>query len=68
MKYVIYEWGRYREQLFDLKADPGEMVNLASSSRFTPDLVRMRSFLREWCADTGDYFKQVPKGTEPALY
>jgi arylsulfatase A-like enzyme len=68
MKYVIYEWGRYREQLFDLQADPGEMVNLASSSRFTADLVRMRSFLREWCAETGDYFKHVPKGTEPAPY
>ena len=68
LKYVIYEWGRYREQLFDLKTDPGEMVDLASSSRFTPDLVRMRSFLREWCRETGDYFKHVPKGDEPAPY
>ncbi len=67
-KYVIYEWGRYREQLFDLEADPGEMVNVASSARFTPDLVRMRSFLRDWCAETGDYFKSVPKGENPAPY
>lgn len=68
MKYVIYEWGRYREQLFDLSVDPGEMVNLASSSRFLPDLVRMRSFLRAWCKETGDYFKHVPTGSDPAPY
>ena len=68
MKYVIYEWGRYREQLFDLETDPGEMVNLATSSRCTADLVRMRSLLRDWCVETGDHFRLVPKGNEPAPY
>jgi arylsulfatase A-like enzyme len=62
MKYVIYQWGRHREQLFDLTADPGEMVNLASSSRFAQELVSMRSFLRDWCAETDDYFKHIPSG------
>jgi len=33
-KYAVYDRGRYREQLFDLQADPGEMVNLAVESRY----------------------------------
>lgn len=27
--YAVYERGWYREQLFDMREDPGEMVNLA---------------------------------------
>jgi arylsulfatase A-like enzyme len=68
-KYVVYDWGRYREQLFDLEADPGEMVNLATSSRFTPLLARMRASLREWCRKTDDAFlRRVPAGDGPAPY
>jgi arylsulfatase A-like enzyme len=33
-KYVTHTWGAYREQLFDMEADPGEMVNLAVCSRY----------------------------------
>jgi len=29
-KYVIYNWGHDREQLFDLKKDPGETLDLAA--------------------------------------
>ena len=68
-KYVIYDWGRYREQLFDLRADPGEMVNLAASSRFAPLLASMRSCLREWCQETDDHFRvMIPSGDGPAPY
>ena len=68
-KYVVYDWGRYREQLFDLRTDPGEMVNLASSSRFAPVLADMRSFLREWCQETDDHFRvMIPSRDGPAPY
>ena len=68
-KYVIYDWGRYREQLFDLRTDPGEMVNLAQSSRFVPVLGRMRAFLRDWCQETNDHFRvMIPPGDGPAPY
>jgi hypothetical protein len=37
-KYAVYSWGRYREQLHDVIADPGERRNLAVESAF--DAVR----------------------------
>ncbi len=58
-KYCIYPLGRYREQLIDMKADPGEMVNLAYSSRYRHVLVEHRSRLARWSRETGDAF-QVP--------
>ena len=33
-KYVVYSWGKHREQLFDLTTDPGETINLAVESRY----------------------------------
>lgn len=68
-KYVIYDWGRYREQLFDLETDPGEMVNLASSSRFASKLGDMRAYLRAWCEQRNDQMlKMIPVGSGPAPY
>ncbi len=55
-KYIAYSWGSYREQLFDLQTDAGEMVNLALSSRHRDVLHRHRQLLREWCAATDDNF------------
>lgn len=53
-KYVIYSWGRHREQLFDLVSDPGEMINLAVEERFTPLLEEHRGALLQWCLATDD--------------
>jgi arylsulfatase A-like enzyme len=53
-KYVCYERGRYREQLFDLLEDPGEMVNLAVESRHAGTLSEHRRRLTEWCRATND--------------
>jgi arylsulfatase A-like enzyme len=62
-KYVVYSWGRYREQLFDLENDPGEMVNLAVSRRYGDELERHRQLLRDYCARTGDEFgPHIPYG------
>ncbi|MFJ2781420.1 sulfatase [Kitasatospora sp. NPDC087315] len=55
-KYVCYAWGDHREQLFDLTADPGEMVNLAVDTRHSALLDRFRGLLDEHCARTADPF------------
>jgi arylsulfatase A-like enzyme len=55
-KYVAYTWGAYREQLFDMVADPGEMVNLAVYSKYDSVLQQHRDLLRAWCERTGDTF------------
>ncbi|MEV6978790.1 sulfatase-like hydrolase/transferase [Kitasatospora sp. NPDC093806] len=63
-KYVCYAWGDHREQLFDLAADPGEMVNLAVDARNSELLDRFRGLLAEHCARTGDPFARfVPTPT-----
>ena len=53
-KYTLYSWGRYREQLHDLRADPMEQRNLAVESRFDDLRDRMRAALLAWCRRTGD--------------
>lgn len=53
-KYVLYQWGRNREALYDLEADPGEMVNLAVDRRYAAELGRMRQALFEWGRRIGE--------------
>lgn len=55
-KYMVYGWGAYREQLFDMEKDPGEMVNLAVYSKYDSVLQHHRNLLRAWCEKTGDTF------------
>jgi arylsulfatase A-like enzyme len=55
-KYVAYEKGRPREELYDLQADGGEMVNLAADARHAEVLREHREYLREWCRATQDTF------------
>ncbi len=47
-KYWIYNEGTQRETLYDLKNDPGEMVNLANDHKYTGDLKKCRNDLAEW--------------------
>ena len=47
-KYVLYDKGRYREQLFDMQADRGEMRNLAVESTYGKELQKHRDILRQW--------------------
>jgi arylsulfatase A-like enzyme len=53
-KYCLYSWGKDREQLFDLDADPGEMTNLAGDPRHQAELQRHRDLLARWIEAT-DY-------------
>lgn len=47
-KYVLYDKGLYREQLYDMENDRGEMVNLAVDSRYRTIVEEHRAMLREW--------------------
>ena len=53
-KYCIYDSGKHREQLIDLKHDPGEMKNLAEVEDYKDVLHTHRQLLRGWVERTGD--------------
>ena len=55
-KYSCYPLGRYREQLVNLEADPGEMVNLAVDANHKGVLDEHRQRLLNWCEETKDPF------------
>lgn len=47
-KYVLYDKGNYREQLFDMDTDRKEMRNLAVESQYQDILKEHRELLKEW--------------------
>lgn len=47
-KYVLYDKGRHREQLFDMNTDRGEMRNLVQEKRYAAELQRHRDLLEQW--------------------
>lgn len=47
-KYLLYDRGRYREQLYDMQQDRGEMRNLAIESKHKETLKQHRAILDEW--------------------
>ena len=53
-KYCIYDSGGNREQLTDLKNDPGEIKNLAKVGDYKDVLDTHRQLLRRWVEKTGD--------------
>jgi len=53
-KYAVYDHGQPREMLVDLKADPGEMRNLAVEPEYHDILVQYRKKLVHWY----DYHKE----------
>ncbi|TXD46773.1 sulfatase [Polaribacter sp. IC073] len=53
-KYVLYSWGKNREQFFDLQKDPLEMINLVASQKYLPELDQYRKKLIDWCIKTND--------------
>ncbi|WP_152287924.1 sulfatase family protein [Flavicella marina] len=54
-KYILYNWGKNREQLFDLEKDPYEMNNLVNSTYHNEILDNMRNTLHKWCIENKDY-------------
>ncbi len=59
-KYVVYDTGSRREQLFDLETDPDEISSLAAAPEFQAELNRHRKLLVEWAVKTADEFPLVP--------
>ncbi|HUT30524.1 MAG TPA: sulfatase-like hydrolase/transferase [Sedimentisphaerales bacterium] len=53
-KYCVYDSGRDREQLMDLKSDPGEMKNLAERGEFKDALDKHRQLLHKWVKNNND--------------
>jgi arylsulfatase A-like enzyme len=47
-KYSIYDKGFQRESLYDLKSDPGEMVNIATEKEFGKILSQHRKILADF--------------------
>ena len=54
-KYILYNWGKNREQLYDLEKDPYEMNNLAGSKNTTKELDIFRERLYNWCKTNEDH-------------
>lgn len=65
-KYMAYDAGARREQLFDMESDPGETIDIASRDESSLVLQRMRRHLVEWCGRTDDAF-EVPPGNAEKL-
>ncbi len=61
-KYIVYNTGAGREQLFDLEADPGETTNLAEDPAHRSALDEHRILISDWAAETNDRFPLVPGG------
>ncbi|KKM70922.1 hypothetical protein LCGC14_1435860 [marine sediment metagenome] len=53
-KYILYSWGKNREQFLDLESNPFEMDNLAGLKSQTSKIDEYRQKLLNWCQDTGD--------------
>ena len=53
-KYIVYNWGKNREQFFDLENDEFEMNNLINSKKHQQKLDEYRQKLIDWCSKTKD--------------
>jgi arylsulfatase A-like enzyme len=57
-KYIVYNRGQNREQLFDMVNDRGEMVDLSLDADHDAVLKEHRRLLYEWCIETDDIFAE----------
>jgi arylsulfatase A-like enzyme len=55
-KYIAFDRGDRREQLFDMSADPGELHDLSADVSHAAALAAHRRMLRQWCERTADDF------------
>ncbi len=63
-KYVVFSAGKIREQLTDMRNDPGEMNNLVLDPAFRDVVQEHRNRLAAQLAETKDFF--VVPGTVSA--
>jgi len=55
-KYIVYDKGNFREQLFDLEKDPGETKNLVVDASHKKTLSNMRKYLKDYTRKNKDPF------------
>ena len=53
-KYMVFDHGKNREFLVDLRNDPGEMENLADNDKYKKQLNQMRKLLCSWIDEVDD--------------
>lgn len=53
-KYAVYDIGKHRESLVDMREDPHEMRNVARNPGYKGTLEKHRSILRKYATETGD--------------
>lgn len=56
LKYILFDRGVNREQLFDLETDPGELNPVTDNSEYMEQLISCRKMLKEWVVQTSDNF------------
>ena len=52
IEYVVN--GTHSTQLFDMGADPDELINLAERTEYLPHVSRLRGEVKKWREDMGD--------------
>lgn len=55
-KYNVYSSGDRNEQFFNLKNDPGEMINLINDPTKSREIQKHREYLTKWIERTNDTF------------
>lgn len=68
-KYVLYSWGKNKEQFFDIENDPFEMNNLINSKDELKQIDDCRQKLLDWCKQTKDtkFLKKIVLPTTSKL-
>lgn len=56
LKYILFNKGVNREQLFDLENDPGELEPVTDNPDYLDQLSSCRQMLKEWVLTIGDDF------------
>lgn len=56
-KYILFDTGNKKEQLFDMVQDPGEMSNLVDDTDYAHVLQEHRAYFKEWKERTNDSFE-----------
>lgn len=60
-KYVVYNKGENRDQLFDLDNDPGEMNDLSEIQKYAKVKEELKTQLKKWQKETNDTAKLFTK-------
>lgn len=63
-KYTHYLEGN-GEELYDMRNDPGELINLAKNPKYTKVLIKHRKMLEDYISHTQDDYRNLKVDTDP---